>query len=264
MVRSVPQEEAKQNDLVQLDQEKCLIIIDWAMKYLPQHYREQMSEFLGKTGRSWHVSAVITRVHADRRYEVECFVHLFNTCNQNSFAVMSVIEHLLQNSKLEYPSISKACLRSDNAGCYRNGPLILSPPVMGEKTGVMPLRYDFSEPQAGQDICDRKTAPMKAHIRRWMDERHDVITAEDMKQALESHGGLRGCRAAVVEVDSTKAVGNDNKIPGISLINNFLFEEGLQRWTWTLSCICRTKFRETRGHWTESNPAVNMTRRKWV
>ena len=64
-----------------------------------------------------------------------------------------------------------------------------------------------------------------------MDERHDVITAEDMKQALESHGGLRGCRAAVVEVDTTKAVGNDNKIPGISLINNFLFEEGGIR-TW--------------------------------
>ena len=85
--------------------------------------------------------------------------------------------------------------------------------MMGERVGVVPLRYDFSESQAGKDICDRKTAPMKAHIRRWVDERHDVTTAEDMKQALESHGGLRGCRAAVVEVDTTKAVGNDNKIP---------------------------------------------------
>ena len=87
--------------------------------------------------------------------------------------------------KLEYPSISKAFLRSDNTICYHNGPLILSLPVMGERTGVMPLRYDFSDPQAGKDICDRKTAPMKAHIRRWVDERHDVITAEGMKQALE-------------------------------------------------------------------------------
>ena len=166
LVRSVAQEEAKQDALVQLDQEKCLIIIDWAMKYLPQHYREQMSEFFGKRGRSWHVSAVITRLHEEGRYEVECFVHLFNTCNQNSFAVMSVIEHLLKTIKLEYPSVSKAFLRSDNAGCYHNGPLILSLPVMGERVGVMPLRYDFSDPQAGKDICDRKTAPMKAHIRR--------------------------------------------------------------------------------------------------
>lgn len=75
----------------------------------------------------------------------------------------------------------------------------------------MPLRYDFSDPQAGKDICDRKTAPMKAHIRRWVDERHDVITAEDMKQALESHVGLRGCRAAVAEVDTTKAVGKEKQ-----------------------------------------------------
>ena len=108
LVRSVAQENAKQDALVQLDQVKCLILVDWAMKYLPQHYREQISEFFGKRGRSWHVSAVITRlhVHAGERYEVECFVHLFNTCNQNSFAVMSIIEHLLKTIKLEYPSIT--------------------------------------------------------------------------------------------------------------------------------------------------------------
>ena len=69
---------------------------------------------------------------------------------------MSVIEHLLKTIKLEYPSISKAFLRSDNAGCYPNGLLILSLPVMGERVGVMPLRYDLSDPQAGKDICDRK------------------------------------------------------------------------------------------------------------
>ena len=119
---------------------------------------------------------------------------------------MSVVEHLLKTIKLEYPLISKAFLQSDNASCYHNGALTLSLPVMGERVGVIPLRYDFSDPQAGKDICDRKTAPMNAHIRRWVDEKHDVITAEAMKQALESHGGLKGCRAAVVEVDTTKVV----------------------------------------------------------
>ena len=35
----------------------------------------------------------------------------------------------------------------------------------------------------------------------------------------------------MVEVDTTNAVCNDNKIPGISLINNFLFEEdGIRTW----------------------------------
>jgi len=72
---------------------------------------------------------------------------------------------------------------------------------------------------------------MKAHIKRWVNEKHDVITAENMKEALESHGGLKGCRAAVVQVDITKSVGADNKIPGISLLNNFKFEEnGVRAW----------------------------------
>lgn len=35
----------------------------------------------------------------------------------------------------------------------------------------------------------------------------------------------------MVEVDTTKTVGNGNKIPVISLINNFLFEEsGIRTW----------------------------------
>ena len=125
LLLSVNQEEAKQNALTQLDEETCLIIMDWAMKYLPQHYREQISEFFGKRGRSWHISAVITRSQEERRCEVECFVHLFNTCKQNSFEVMSVTEHLLNTIKVEYPSINKAFLRSDNAGCYHSGPMIL-------------------------------------------------------------------------------------------------------------------------------------------
>ena len=73
---------------------------------------------------------------------------------------------------------------------------------------------------------------MKSHIKRWVNEKHDVLTALDMKNTLESHGGVKGCRAAVVQVDTRReSVGNDNKIPGISLLNNFVFEEdGIRVW----------------------------------
>ena len=37
LLRSVNQEEVKQNALTQLDEEWSLIIMAWAMKYLPQH-----------------------------------------------------------------------------------------------------------------------------------------------------------------------------------------------------------------------------------
>ena len=231
LLRSSNQEEAKQEALQKLDENSCLVIMDWAMKFLPVQYREQMSDFFGERGRSWHISAVITRAAVESKHEVECFVHIFNNCTQNSFAVLSMIEDLLHKVKQEYPVVTTAYLRSDNAGCYHNGPLLLSLREVGERTGIRPVRYDFSEPQAGKDICDRKTAAMKAHIKRWVNEKHDVATAEDMKAALESHGGITGCRAAVVEVDTTRERNKDCKIPGISALNNFQYEEyGIRMW----------------------------------
>ena len=99
LLLSVNQEEAKQNALTQLA--------------LPQHYREQMSEFFGKRGRSWHISAVITRSQEEGRCEVECFVHLFNTCKQNSFEVMSVIEHLLRSTPSRLSTLQSTKLFCD-------------------------------------------------------------------------------------------------------------------------------------------------------
>ena len=161
-----------------------------------------------------------------RGYEVECFVHIFNSCTQDNLAVASIFEHLFKTIKIEYPMVNKAYIRSDNAGCYHNGPLLLYLFDMGQRTGVKPTRYDFSDPRAGKDICDRKTAPMKAHIRRFVNKNNNVITAEDMKKAIESHGGVRGCRVCVAEVDSSKELNEACKIQGISLLYNFEFEEG--------------------------------------
>ena len=98
-------QEAKQHSLSQLDDKTCFIIMDWAMKFLPHHYREQMRDFFGKRGRSWHISAVITKA---QKVEVECFVHIFNTCSQNSYTVASMLEHLLCTIKQEQPQISQA------------------------------------------------------------------------------------------------------------------------------------------------------------
>ena len=119
-MRTELQEEAKQAALDKLDDETCLIIVDWAMKFLPLKYRETMCEFFGKRGLSWHISAVVTK--KDSRIEVECFVHIFNFCTQNNYAVASIFEHLFQTIKAEHQSISKAFVRSDNSGCYHNGP----------------------------------------------------------------------------------------------------------------------------------------------
>ena len=104
-------------------------------------------------------------------------------------------------------------------------------PAIGSRTGIMIRRYDFSEPQAGKDICDRKIAPMKAHIRRYVNEKHDVVTAAAMKEALESHGGITGCRTAVAAINTVNETGGTNKLKGISKFNNFEFtEDGIRVW----------------------------------
>jgi hypothetical protein len=99
LLRTVLQEEAKHDAMNSLDEETCLVIIDWAMKFLPLKYRESMAEFFGKRGLSWHISAVITK--SESKFEVECFVHIFNSCVQNNYAVAAILDHLFKTIKSE-------------------------------------------------------------------------------------------------------------------------------------------------------------------
>ena len=48
---------------------------------------------------------------------------------------------------------------------------------MGAATGIHVKRVDFSDPQGGKGPCDRKAATIKAHVRRYINEGHDVLTA---------------------------------------------------------------------------------------
>ena len=157
-------------------------------------------------------------------------VHIFDSCIPDWFSVASIVEHVLVTIKQEHPNVKMAYLKSDNAGCYHNASLILSLKAIGERAGISVRRYDFSDPQSGKDVCDRKIAPMKGHIQRWVNEKHDVVTAVGMKEALESYGGVRGCRIAVAEVDVSKAA-KPKEWKGISALFNFEFlASGIRAW----------------------------------
>lgn len=60
-MRTAHQEAAKTNILDNMAPTQVLVIMDWAMKYLPVRFRETQAEWYGKKGRSWHVSAAITQ-----------------------------------------------------------------------------------------------------------------------------------------------------------------------------------------------------------
>ena len=63
--------------------------------------------------------------------------------------------------------------------------------------------------------------PSLTHICRWVNEGHDVTTAEELKTVLESHGGVKGCRFAVVEIDKANLNAQVKKIMEISFLNTF-------------------------------------------
>ena len=133
--------------------------------------------------------------------------------------------------KASYSNLSEAFLRSDNAGCYHNAYLILSLPSLGERVGIRIFRYDFSNPQTGGDVCDRRKATLKSHMRRFINEGNDINTANDMKVAIESYGGVKGCYATVAEIQDSFQSMKKHSMTGIQALNNSLFESaGLGAW----------------------------------
>ena len=50
LLRAVHQDRAKTDLLDKLSEKRALIIFDFAMKYLPQKYREAQVDFFGKKG----------------------------------------------------------------------------------------------------------------------------------------------------------------------------------------------------------------------
>ena len=56
IVRSVHQDAAKTTVVDTLLQTEALLIMDWAMKFLPTSYRETQRDWFGKKGKPWHIT----------------------------------------------------------------------------------------------------------------------------------------------------------------------------------------------------------------
>ena len=147
-LRSVRQDKARTDILDTLDESSLFITQDWAMKLLPQKYRESQSDWFGKRGISWHISVVVRKKHGV--LESQSFVHIAESSNQDSLLVVRIIEHVLRTLKYEHPELSTAFLRQDNAGCYHSSFTLAVCSHMADKTGIKVGRVDFSDPQDGK------------------------------------------------------------------------------------------------------------------
>ena len=196
------------------------------MNVLPVKYRESQSDWFGKRGLSWHIS-VVTRKN-NRRYKSQSFVHIVENTSQESSVVLPITEHTLRSMKEKNPTIDSALiflifLRQDDAECYHNSALIASCFLMKFNTGIGVRRVDFSDPQGGKGACDRKAATIKAHVRRYVNEGHDVQNTQEFKTAILSNGGVTGVRVAVVDAAVAACELPQLKLHGVSMLNNFEF-----------------------------------------
>ena len=230
IIRSVNEEQAKQDSMKSVDATSAVIIMDWAMKFLQMKYCEKQSDWFGKRGLSWHISTVITKNFSTGKVELKSYAHIFDSCQQDWYAVCSIIENTLEALKKKQPHISRVSLRSDQAGCYHNNSLMAAVRDVGERVGITVRLYDFSKPQYGKDVCDRILCPMKSAIRRYCNEGHDVISANDMRTAL-SEPPVRGTTACVCSVNELHLTLAVNRMDGFSRYHNFKFDlNGVRVW----------------------------------
>ena len=67
LLRTVRQDQARFDALDLLDEQSVLLVNDWAMKFIPQKYRESQADWFGKRGISWHISVAYRKVDQQLR-----------------------------------------------------------------------------------------------------------------------------------------------------------------------------------------------------
>ena len=133
-LRSVRQDQSRIDVVDLLSPEIVLIVNDWAMKFLPQLYRESQQDWFGKRGISWHVAVVFRQI--DGELQSQAFVHIIQSCSQDSLAVVLMMQHVLSILKFQHPEVTTAYFRQDNAGCYHCASTVLSCASIEQSTGI--------------------------------------------------------------------------------------------------------------------------------
>ena len=203
LLRSSNQDQSRLDALRSLNQESTLLVLDWAMKFLPRKFSESQTDWFGKRGISWHLT-VDTRKNKDGENEMATFVHVFEKCNQDSGTVVAILDDVFKQLATIAPEITTIYLRQDNAGCYHSASTLLGIQQVATRNKLQLSRVDFSDPQAGKGSRDRKAATIKSHMKIYLNSGHDIETSEQMVLAMESSGGIPGVRVTLCGPQSSE------------------------------------------------------------
>ena len=104
LLRSVNQDECRLDILSSLSSSSILLVLDWAMKYLPRKYRESQSDWFGKRGISWHVAVAIKSNSGEM--EMMTFAHIFESAAaQDSSSVLAILNDVFSQLKTIMPEL---------------------------------------------------------------------------------------------------------------------------------------------------------------
>ena len=145
-LRSVNQDQAKFDVLDIFNRDSALLVMGWAMKYLPRKFRESQCDWFAKCGIPWHITVVLTRPDQSGPLEKQTIVHVFESCPQDSVVVTAILQDVLVTIKEQHPELEKVYCKQDNAGCYHCGSTIVGSTSVSGLLGVKVERFDFSDP----------------------------------------------------------------------------------------------------------------------
>lgn len=200
-------------------------------------FREPQSKWFAKRGLSWHIGVVTFRDkkkddnHGDEEdYQTITFVHVFDNTAQDAVTSTAILSNTLDNIHFLRPDVTKVYVRSDNAGCFHSSYSICSVPIINNRIKTIQVnRIDFSDPQGGKSICDRRAAHIKSHIRRYVNEGNNVVTAADFKEAIERT--MPHVKVIIATPPNRTKTMSTAKLENITSLNNFLFtNDGITVW----------------------------------
>ena len=263
ILRSVNQDQARLDTLDKIDHTSVLVILDWAMKFIPRRYRESQTDWFGKRGISWHISVATRKVGGNLQNLT--LVHVFDKSNQDSMYVIAVIDDVIFQLKRAMPELKSVNFRQDNAACYHSSATMIGVQNLARKHKIA-IRMDFSDPQGGKGPCHRKTAVLKNHMRTYLNSGNDITNAEQMKTAMESNGGVRGLSRGLSVVLGGSLQVLEKYVPekwdGVSLINDIVYKKrNMEVWraydVGTGKKIPNTKFESTKSSSSITLPTLN-------
>ena len=98
LLHTANQDEFRLHILKQLDETSELIVLDWAMKFLHANFMEV--KLTGLPNKGFHgIFAVAMKRGTDSQMHVMTFVHIFDSCNQDSHTILAILNNVFYRLK---------------------------------------------------------------------------------------------------------------------------------------------------------------------